>query len=378
MPLRHLELVQFRNLERQSLEFPAAGVVLLGANAQGKSNLLEAIYYLETFRSFRGARDAHLVQFDEDLFRVAAEIRIDAGEGVTSVSAAYRHSDRTKRVSLDGEPAPKMSLALGRLGAVVFSPADVDVVSGPPEGRRRFLDLVLSLNAPGYLGALQSYRKALSQRNAALRTGAGSSAVAAWNPTLARTGAQVVAAREAWVRDWSPRFGHYYAAVAGGSDASLEYRATVKLDVDTGSTEFSATDAEARFLATLEENSAWEERARTTVVGPHRDELKIRLGQGEGDIDVRGFGSGGQRRTAALALRLVEAAQVRQARGQAPTVLMDDVFAELDEERSRRVIDLVKGEDWGQIVLTAPKESDVRFGRAGLERWIIEQGRIST
>lgn len=370
MPLHHLELVQFRNLERQSLEFPADGVVLLGANAQGKSNLLEAIYYLETFRSFRGARDASLVRFGEDFFRVAAQVQ--GGEGLSSVSAAYRHSDRAKRVSVDDQTTPRISDALGQIGTVVFSPADVDVITGPPEGRRRFLDMVLSLNAPGYLNALQTYRKALLQRNAALRSGGGSDAVAAWNPALASAGAHVVGARERWVREWSPRFGRYYAAVSGGADARLKYRATVKL---TGS---EGADAVQQFVAALEESAAWEQRARTTVVGPHRDELKIRLGEEEGDIDVRGFGSGGQRRTAALALRLVEAAQVRLARGCPPTVLMDDVFAELDEARSTRVIELVQGEDWGQVVLTAPKESDIRFGRAGLERWRIDRGQIST
>ncbi len=368
MQLRRIELFDFRNLEAQELEIPAEGVALIGANAQGKSNLLEAIYYLETLRSFRGARDAHLVRFGCDLFRLRGELRGADEEGTITLSAAYRKSDRSKRVLVDGERVGRLSEGLGKLGAVVFSPVDVDVVSGPPEGRRRFLDMVLSLNEPGYLASLQAYRRTLSQRNAALRAGARASEVRAWNPSLAQSGAVVLARRAAWVDEWGEAFREYYAAVAGGQGASLAYRSTVANDGE---------NTEAAFIEALESSTTWEDRSRTTTVGPHRDDLKIRLGPSEGSIDLRGFGSGGQLRTAALALRLVEAAQVRKSRGHPPLMLMDDVFAELDERRSGRVLELFDAAGWGQVILTGPKKADLAMLPFRLPRWTIHAGRIA-
>ena len=124
--------------------------------------------------------------------------------------------------------------------------------------------------------------------------------------------------------------------------------------------------------------ATWERdrRQRNTGVGPHRDDVRVRLDREEGDIDVREYGSGGQRRTVALALRLTEAATIREARGQEPIVLLDDVFAELDEGRSERILDLIEREETGQVILTAPKDADVRIRRDRLPRWTIRQGRV--
>ena len=173
MRLSRLALRHFRNLANQELELPAEGVALIGDNAQGKSNFLEAIYYLETFRSFRGARDEQLVGFGEDVFRVVGTGTCEgSGEGVdVEVAAAFERRGKKKKVTVDGREAERLGAALGKLSAVIFSPADVELVSGGPKERRKFLDIVLSLNEPGYLGALQDYRKVLERRNmqAALR-----------------------------------------------------------------------------------------------------------------------------------------------------------------------------------------------------------------
>ena len=173
MRLNRLVLRHFRNLGIQDLELPAEGVALIGDNAQGKSNFLEAIYYLETFRSFRGARDEQLVGFGENVFRIVGSGSCsDAGaETAIEVTAAYERRGKRKKVTVDGREADRLGDALGRLSAVIFSPADVELVSGGPKERRRFLDIVLSLNEPGYLGALQDYRRVLASRNASLKEG---------------------------------------------------------------------------------------------------------------------------------------------------------------------------------------------------------------
>lgn len=385
MRLKHLSLRHFRNLGSQELEVPDEGFALIGANAQGKSNLLEAMYYLETFRSFRGARDEQLVAFDDESFRVVAgaERGVDdetAGPGRVSgdsrsgdaveMAAAYLKRGRKKKVTVDGVEPERLSDALGRLGMVVFSPSDVLLVNEGPGERRRFLDMVLSLNAEGYLRALQEYRHALSQRNAALRDEQPAELVELWNPALVSAGARVIDHRARWIEERAPLFAELYSVVSGGQSAVPSYRPSVPIEGARGVE--AVADA---FRAALDQARSRERRVGTTVVGPHRDELVISL-EGDEGLEVREYGSGGQRRTAALTLRLVEADTIREARGLEPIVLLDDVFAELDEGRSERILHLMEGRRTGQVILTAPKESDVRLRRDRLPRWRIAQGRV--
>ncbi len=375
MILSRLTLRDFRNLGAQELAFPAEGAAIVGENAQGKSNLLEAIYYLETFRSFRGAKDAQLVAFDADVFRVEGQLVPPTAKEPTpnllpaTVAAAYDRANKKKRVTIDGEVAPSLTGALGHLGAVVFSPADIAMVDGAPAERRRFLDIVLSLNCSGYVDRLQEYRQALSQRNAALKARMPAAAVAAWNEGLVRSGAAVIEARQEWVTTVSDEFSQTYSAVSGEEGARIDYKSSVGSSNDT---------AESAFIDALAASAERDHRFGTTSVGPHRDELKVSFGEGTAAVaqEVRTYGSGGQRRTAALALRLVEASTVRATRGRDPIVLLDDAFAELDDARSSRLLELIDDGGIGQVFLTAPKESDVRVRADVLPRWRIERGRV--
>lgn len=372
MRLSELSLRHFRNLGVQELDVPSEGVALVGENAQGKSNLLEAIYYLETLRSFRGARDDQLLAFGEEVFRVVGTM--DDARSATSapfeLAAAFQRRGRKKKVTVDGEAPPRLGDALGHLGAVIFSPADVSMVNEGPAERRRFLDIVLSLNATGYLESLQRYRQVLGQRNAALRDNQPEAMVRAWEPALVSSGARVVEGRRRWLTERQPAFSRYYEEVSGGQPAGLEYRPGFPL-ADAADGE----EVEEAFRQALIAASDREARTGNTVVGPHRDEVRFFL-DGERELDVRDFGSGGQRRTVALALRLAEAATIRDTRGRHPVILLDDVFAELDAGRSERVLDLMDREEPGQVILTAPKETDVRFRRDSLPRWRIACGRI--
>jgi len=371
--LKRIGLRHFRNLGIQDLEFPAEGVAIVGDNAQGKSNLLEAIYYLETFRSFRGARDDQLLAFGEGVFRVVGTLAPDSVEDRSvEVAAAFEKRGKRKKVTVDGSEPERLGDALGRLAAVVFSPADVELVSAGPSERRRFLDIVLSLARPGYLLALQDFRKILARRNAALKDGQSGAAVGAWDRGLVRSGAEVMLERGGWIAERCGAFREYYAAVSGGAGARMTYRPNVGAPGATSVEELADAYREA-----LIGSADRERRAATTVVGPHRDEMVLRLEDQGDDLDLRDYGSGGQRRTAALALRLVEARTIRETRGQEPLILLDDVFAELDTGRSERVLELMEREETGQVVLTAPKESDVRIRRDVLPRWHVVDGRVS-
>src|SRR3989338_7941458 len=212
-----LALRDFRSFDHLELEVPDAGLVLIGENGAGKSNLLESVYYLSLLRSGRGARDVDVVRFGCDGFFVEAQVCV-AESHVMSVG--FERQGRRKRVRRDGAVQERLSDALGALPAGMFSPGDVALVSGAPAARRRFLDIMLALSSRGYLNALQQYRGALDRRNAALRDatrpGGGARAKAgieAWEPALAEHGAYLWQARRAWVATVASRYAERCAAI---------------------------------------------------------------------------------------------------------------------------------------------------------------------
>ncbi len=212
--LRTVSLRGFRNFPALDLTLPDGGVMIVGPNGSGKSNLLEALYYLEIFRSYRGARDRELVTFGQDVFRIEASV-VSAGQEI-QLAAAWQKSTRKKKVEVDGLEPERLSDALGRFGAVVFSLDDSGLVWGSPSRRRRFLNILLSVVEPGYVGALQRYRAVVTQRNEALRQGRLEVA-RAWGEGLIEPGAQLMETRQAWVEESRSEFGRYHATIAGGS-----------------------------------------------------------------------------------------------------------------------------------------------------------------
>ena len=373
MILQALRLTQFRNFVEQRLELPPGGVAIVGDNGQGKTNLLEAIYYLEIFRSFRGAADEQLVRFGEEVFRVEGRIRTETDERV--VAAAYDRRQKKKKVTVDGVEPERIGDAIGKVGVVIFSPSDVGIVAGSPSGRRRFLDIVLSLTEPRYLEHLQRYRQILLQRNAALRANARPDAVAAWNDGLIRLGSLIVAARGRWVVERAPSFVAHVRAIAGGGDAALEYEPSLPFeDGAVPAVDVIAQVFENELLRVTER----EERRGTTLVGPHRDDLRTRaiVEPEQRWVDLRVYGSGGQQRTAAVALRMIEAETLCDRLDSQPLILLDDVFAELDVGRSRRILEWVERERGAQVILTAPKPADFELRGRSLPLWTIAQGTL--
>ncbi len=370
--LRTVSLRGFRNFPALDLTLPDAGVMIIGPNGSGKSNLLEALYYLEIFRSFRGARDRELVTFDQDVFRVSASIERAGRE--TQLAAAWQKSTRRKKVEVDGCEPERLSDALGRFGAVVFSLDDSELVWGSPSRRRRFLDILLSLVEPGYVGALQRYRAVVAQRNEALRQNRLEVA-RAWGEGLVEPGARLMEARHRWVAGRNEEFAGYHAMIAGGHSANLEYVPALGRAEPEG----PSGSWEERIERALTESESSDARRGVTQVGPHRDDLAIQavVDARQEHRDLRSFGSGGQRRTAAIALRLVEADSLAERLGSEPVYLLDDVFAELDETRAARVLELLETGRTGQVLLTAPKPVDLPIRGGSLERWRIQEGVIS-
>ena len=371
--LRTVSLRGFRNFPATDLTFPEDGVIIVGPNGSGKSNLLEALYYLEIFRSFRGARDAEIVAFGQDVFRVEASIE-KAGEH-RKLAAAWQRSTRKKKVEVDGREPDRIADALGKLGAVVFSLDDSELVWGSPSRRRQFMDILLSLVEPGYIRALQRYRSVVAQRNEALRQGRLPVA-RAWAEGLIDPGARLMEARRAWVEAYGSAFAAYHATIAGGAGGSIEYVPALGRS-DSEETGLSWAERLRRSLDESEESDA---RRGVTQVGPHRDELVIRaaVDREAEQRDLRSYGSGGQQRTAAIALRLIEADALAGRSGTEPVYLLDDVFAELDEGRASRVLELLEDGRTGQVVLTVPKPVDLPIRGGSLPQWRILDGVIQS
>jgi len=371
--LSRLHLRNWRNSAEQVVELPPEGVAIIGDNGQGKTNLLEAIYYLEIFRSFRGAPDEQLIRFGEEVFRVEGTLSAP-GAADRTLAAAFERRRRKKKVVVNGAEPERLGDALGLVGAVIFSPVDVELVAGGPGERRRFLDIVLSLAEPGYLGALQRYRQALFQRNTLLRQGASRTLVQAFDDTLVASGSRVIGARARWVARREASFAAQYARVAGGHPGFLAFVPSVDLPEPTP----PAEDVARAFRDQLERVAEREQARGMTLAGPHRDDLRFTTQQADGQpLDLRTYGSGGQQRTAAIALRMVEAETIRETRGRESVILLDDVFAELDPGRSRRIIEWIDEAEGGQVILTSPKETDVVIHGGRLPRWTIRDGVVS-
>jgi DNA replication and repair protein RecF len=371
--LSRLHLRNWRNAAEQVLELPPGGVAIIGDNGQGKTNLLEAIYYLEIFRSFRGAPDEQLVRFGEEVFRVEGVLRDPAGGADRTLAAAFERRRRKKKVTVNGAEPARLGDALGLVGAVIFSPADVELVAGGPGERRRFLDIVLSLAEPGYLAALQRYRHALFQRNTLLRQGREAALVHAFDETLVATGSRVAAARARWVAERAASFAEHYARVAGGQPGALGFVPSIDLDEPTP----RAEDVAAAFRERLARVAEREVARGMTLAGPHRDDLRFTTTGADGQpLDLRTYGSGGQQRTAAIALRMVEAETIRETRGRESVILLDDVFAELDPGRSRRIIEWIDAAEGGQVILTSPKPGDIEIHGGALPQWRMENGEV--
>ncbi|MBS1702981.1 MAG: DNA replication/repair protein RecF [Armatimonadetes bacterium] len=358
--MRRLKLANFRNFESLELEIPPGFTILAGQNAQGKTSILEALYWLSTTRMLRGVRDAEAIR--QGAAGCMAETELETG---TTVSATLEAGAR-KKFFLNGASLPRAADVIGRLPSVVISIFDLEIVRGDPSDRRLFIDIELSSLSPAYLRHLTVYKRALEQRNALLKMAQERSVDAfsfdTWEEPLAKEGAELRRLRNEYIAGLAPRVASLHSQLSSRPEQlGLRY---VQKD--------EAIDAES-LLRGYQQGRGADIHRGATQTGPHRDDVEI-LVDGQ---EARLYGSQGQQRTAVIALKLGTLESAKDVLGEAPLLLLDDMLSDLDAERRARLCHVVATEA-GQAILTcteARAAGDEILDRSRV--YSVQQGTVS-
>jgi len=383
--LRRLSLTNFRNYIRLEVELPPGVVVLMGDNAQGKTNLLEAIYYLALSRSPRTSLDRELVNWlawKEEMPFARLEGEVERGEVLLRLEIVIlpqrgpEGSRVHKQIMVNGVRQRALDL-VGQVGVVLFRPEDLGLIDGPPSGRRRYLDVTLCQLDASYLRALQRYNRVLLQRNHLLRQlrerPRSWEELRFWDEHLVREGAFLILRRNEAIVKLGPLAGEVHSALTAGRERlELKYRSSPAWEeAPRASEESSLKELSQLFHRQLQEARDMEVQLGATSQGPHRDDLGFVLNGMEASIHA----SRSQLRTAALSLKLAEAQLMREESGCEPLLLLDDVLSELDGERRAHLAGALSGRPQVLITATDPASLPQELRRvAGLFR--VKENRI--
>ena len=371
MRVTNLSLTNFRSYRRLELPLGDGLTVVVGDNAQGKSNLLEALYLLAIGKSYRASTERDLVSWEAAQVQgyaiAAATLAGEQGQTELRIGLDCMEGARAqKRVRINGIPKRASDL-VGVMSAVLFSPEDIELVFGPPSVRRRYLDVLLAQVSRRYVQTLSRFQRVLLQRNALLRAmrdgRANESELAFWDDSLASEGAVVMAERWRSMKSLSDLIGSAFARLSGGGNLAVAYAATAPPTEDG--------DSAAGIVNALRASRSRERALGMTMVGPHRDDLRLTLG----GVEAARHASRGQARLIALAMRLGEARLLAERRGEPPLLLLDDVLSELD--RRRRALVLEEACGYPQTIVTSADADALPDSYlSGARRLRVEAGQV--
>ncbi len=379
----HLSLADFRSWTLAELEFEPGVTTITGRNGQGKTNLVEAVEYLATLGSHRVASDAPLIRFGTERAIVRARVRAGVDDPRVLLLEVELNAHKANKASLNRGPLKRPRDLLGALRVVVFAPDDLALVKGEPSDRRRFLDELVTQRWPRLAGVRADYERVVRQRSTLLKSLGGRRGplpadaeltLDIWDERLAELGAELTHARLTTLADMRAGVADAYLAIAPtNNDARVAYRSSSITGVTNGIvTDEPAWDLGAlreRYLERMRERRGEEVARGVSLVGPHRDDLALSLGE----LPAKGYASHGESWSFALALKLGAYALLR-ADGVEPVLILDDVFAELDEERRARLADRIVGAE--QVLVTAAVASDVPSSLSG-RRWRVADGEVT-
>ena len=358
MKIKRLTLNNFRNYGAEDISFGNGTNVIYGNNAQGKTNILEAVYLFCQGRSYRTRTDAELITFGEQYARVQMEF-----EDAERSHKAFMQLDRSGRklIKVNNVQIKKLSRLMSYFNAVLFSPEDLELVKGSPGVRRRFMDASMSQLYPAYLLSLMTYHKALAQKNSLLkdlkrRGRAGDDTLSVWNAALAEEGARLMQYRSAFVEKINTLSGAVADEISG-EKTELKYQSGINISEYT-------TQA---YYDYLQAHTAYETELGASRFGIQRDDISVMMN----GKDARLFSSQGQQRTAALAMKIAEADYINGVRGEYPVLLLDDIMSELDINRRRYLWDRIKDR---QVLLTCTDMETVKD--SGTYVFYVENGSV--
>ncbi|MHC0430760.1 DNA replication/repair protein RecF [Streptomyces sp. O3] len=371
MHVTHLSLADFRSYARIEVPLDPGVTAFVGPNGQGKTNLVEAVGYLATLGSHRVSADAPLVRMGADRAIVRAAVREGERQQLIELELNPGRANRA-RVNRSSQVRPRDVLGIVR--TILFAPEDLALVKGDPGERRRFLDELITARSPRMAGVRSDYERVLKQRNTLLKSAAMArrhggrsmdmSTLDVWDQHLARAGAELLAQRLDLIATLRPLADKAYEQVApGGGPLGLEYRASAPGQGQT------REELYEQVLAALADTRKQEIERGVTLVGPHRDDLRLLLG----DLPAKGYASHGESWSYALALRLASY-ELLKTEGPEPVLVLDDVFAELDTRRRERLAELVAGGE--QVLVTAAVEDDVPEVLHGT-RYAVAAGEVT-
>ena len=367
MYLECLQLYHFRNYASQTVSFSAPKTIVVGNNAQGKSNLLEAVELLANLRSHRALRDRELVLEGAAEGRIEARLMRDSGP--VGLSMTLRKSGR-RTVAVNGESLRRQLDFLPLMNAVQFSSLDLELVRGAPNSRRQWLDTLLMQLEPVYAYILQQYNQILRQRNALLKqfeAPPDDSQMALWDAQLAAAGTRVIRRRNRVLQRLAPIAQEWHRSISHGSETlTVGYAPNVATQSD------DPQEIQDVFLAKAQERAAAEVSRGTSLVGPHRDDVDFVID----GTPARQYGSQGQQRTLVLSLKLVELMLIETVVGEPPLLLLDDVLAELDLTRQNQLLDAIQERFQTIITTTHLGAFDAQWLKSS-QILTVEQGAIA-
>ncbi len=377
----HLQLTDFRSYESVDLPLQAGVMTFVGANGQGKTNLVEALEYLSTMSSHRVASEVPLVRSGAIRAVVRAKVVAGLDDPRQLTLELEINPGKANRAKLNRSPLRQAREIVGVLRTVLFSPVDIAIVKGDPSERRRFLDDLIVARWPRLAGVRADYERILKQRNTLLKSLSGrfrggappadsEATLEVWDTHLARTGGELLEARLVTLADLAPHVSKAYADIAPTNNAAAEYRASVDLDATRDADQPNArANLSAALTAGMAERRAEEIQRGVSLVGPHRDDIVLSLGM----LPAKGYASHGESWSFALALRL-GGFHLLRADGVEPVLMLDDVFAELDSVRRERLASAVRVAE--QVFVTAAVGADVPELLAG-QRFRVAGGEVT-
>ncbi len=356
MKLENLKLVNFRNYESLSIDFNDGINIIYGKNAAGKTNILEAASLFSSGRSFRVKNEKDLILFEKDFSKI--NITFEAQKRKNTAEMII--SDKKKLIKINEVPLERTSELLGFFSSVLFSPEEISLISGSPEGRRSFLNLYISSQRPSYYSSLKNYKKILKQKNILLKQG-DNGTLSLWNEKLAENGARIMLFRKKFIDELIPYAAQFHKEISG-DEFTIKYNTSFAWDKTETKEELYE-----KFLNAIEKKKEAEMALGASLVGPHRDDMEFII-NGKSAMN---FASQGQQRTAVISLKIAQTQKIKDLTGEYPILLLDDIMSELDSRRRDFLVNKIKDM---QVIITCTdpiKSENAKYFK-------VSEGRVCT